>query len=185
MSPALAEAQRALYGTWRLFLGDANGLLFLGRSVAAFWRSYWATVICLIPAFLTSALFAPSEETVVADGMRGALAFILGVAAWPFVTYVVARLGDVQDRALTYLIAYNWAPVLIYTAGLPLAILATSGDTGGLGALLIYGLYLASMIFAWQVARLALGLPRDVAAAMVAVDILLGRLLYRLVGLFA
>lgn len=185
MTPALAEAQRSLYGTWRLFLGDANGLLFLDRSLAAFWRSYWATVVCLVPAFLTTALFAPSEETVVEVGVRGALVFVLGIAVWPFITYAVAQLGGVQDRALAYLIAYNWAPVLIYTAALPLALLATSGNAGPLGPLLIQGLYLASMVFAWQVARLALGVPRDIAVALVAVDVLVTRLLDRLIGLFA
>ena len=183
MSPALAEAQRSLYGTWRLFLGDANGLIFLERSIGAFLRSYRAIAVCLVPAFLTSALFASSEETVMATGVRGVVTFVLGIAVWPFVTHALAKAGGRQDRTIPYLIAYNWAPVLLYTAALPLAILASS-DAGGLATILILGLYMASLVFAWQVARLALALPPDIAAALVALDVLMTRLLDRLVGLF-
>jgi hypothetical protein len=149
------------------------------------WRSFFAAVICL-PAFLALNLFAWGSSGVPEGGLgRSLAAEVIGyVAAWAgfaLASLVVARSWGRGGAWLRFICAWNWTNVVQYLVLLALVV------PGGLAlpGWIAQGFVLAGLGYAawleWFATRHALEVAPWQAAFLVALDLLVGYAVWRLV----
>lgn len=170
-----------LAGAWRLMLGRPEGLNRLDTSLEGFWRSFGAIVL-IAPFALVTLLgqqLAIPDAAEPAPQLTGgwfvAKAFTLLVEwfAFPLVFALVARPFGLGSRYVPFIVARNWASVIIG---------AMVGAMNALQLLLLppaampYVLIAAIAIvlrFSYVVARLALAVSAGMAIPIVVLDLLL------------
>jgi hypothetical protein len=177
----VTEILRALYGAYRLARFDAGGLTFLDATPGGFWKSFFAAAIVL-PLYLL--LLAVRLQSDLPEGTPARflaielIAYVIGWVIYPLVMATVARLIDRERHYVRYIVAYNWASVWQNVLYLPVAILSVAGLlSGGIGSFIALAALTAVLVYAWFVARTALGLPGLHAVPLVALDIVLGLML--------
>lgn len=189
-----------LFGAWRLLRGDEGGFENFDVSLQGFWRSFWAVavgfalmVFILIADYRTQIAFAaqsPDYQFAVPQTIFLATEVVTGLLGWiVFLMLMVpfARAFGVASRYVAYVIAYNWASLLIICLSLPLALLVLSGVVSW-DVVLPFQLLLAMIFlaYAWFVALAGLGLSRLDAAAVVALETLVFLILsYPARGIYA
>ncbi len=184
--PDLDYFRHHLFGAWRLLRGDETGFDHFDTTEEGFWRSFWALGAAII---LTIPLSVADHRlgTVYAEQVEGyAFAAPLSIfLAAEFLTSVVGlivylllmvpflRAFGVAERYGTFVVAYNWASLLIVLLSLPLSI---AGFLGWLSweAVLPFELVLSLifLVYSWFIASVALNLSRLDAAAVVALELL-------------
>lgn len=173
-----AEIVASLYGAYRLARFDAGGHRAFNATVEGFWNSFWAAAL-VAPAYailLAMRFDAGMGEThplrfVLIEGVTYAMAWL----AFPVAMIGVARWLDRWDLFVPYIVAYNWAAAIQNVIYMPLAMLTVSGvlpaDAGNVLGLIAL-VYI--LIYGWFVAKTALAVPGTTAAAVVALDFVLG-----------
>jgi hypothetical protein len=186
----LREVSHGLFGAWRLVCRDPRAMDWFDRSVAGVWRSFWAAAICY-PGFLLLQVMQGDPSSLSWDVLLRYLAvssisYVIGWVAYPLTALPFCRWIAPEERALGFIVAYNWAQVL-QTA---LVLLVTA--FGALQLVPPYGLayaetvaYLAILVYEWFIARIALEAGAGAATALVLLDVVLTAFLTQLTMLIS
>ena len=176
--PTAGETLRALYGAYRLARLDAGGMAYFDASIGGFWRSFFAAVV-VAPFYALLIEMRYRTGVVEAAAARFAaveiIAYVIAWVAFPLAMVSVARVLEREERYLGYIVAYNWAAVLQNALYLPIAMIGVAGGVGA-GSANAAGLVALFLIlgYSWFVARTALAVAAGTAAAVVALDLVLG-----------
>jgi hypothetical protein len=178
----LREVSYGLYGAWRLAWRDPRAMAWFDRSLEGAIRSFWAAAIAY-PGFLVLLLlrFEPADwhaPAIYRIVLVESIGYVIGWCAYPLAALPFCRWLAPEERALGFIVAYNWSQVLQTALLLPLALF------GALHIAPSYAIayaelvaYLAILVYEWFIARIALdagGLP---ATVLVMLDFVLGAML--------
>jgi hypothetical protein len=167
----------ALQGFWRLLRLDPQGLRSFDRTPAGYWRS-WAALACAWPAGLTIS-FALRPELFAEHGFwRVALVQLLlsvtFLAGYALLVIQLARSIGRAERALDFLVPYNWAQA-------PGSVLLALAALVGSGAAVPLDLIaLAWYAFYGYLGYVGLGAGIGAAVAVALLDLVLSALLFRI-----
>lgn len=172
------EVSQALYGTWRLAWRDRQAMAWFDCSTAGAMRSFWAAAICY-PGFIVLLLLQLSPADIEAPAVYRILlvesiGYVIGWCAYPLAALPLCRWLAPEERALGFIVAYNWSQVLQTALQLPIV---------AFGALHIapdyaeYIALLAILVYEWFIARIALDAGALPATALVMLDVVLGAML--------
>lgn len=181
MLPSFAEISSSLYGAWRLIRLDDKAAKYFNLTIEGFWRSFFAAVISL-PYFVVAILWLPREAIEagmeVPDPLLSTVAYLLSWMVFPAVAIVFARMFELSQSYIGYIIAYNWAGALIAQPLLVLAMAEHAGliDANTMGALQM-PIFIFVLWYGWIIARRTLGAGPWLSCALVfiakMIDILL------------
>ncbi len=170
-----------LTGAWQVMLGRPDGLNRLDTSLEGFWRSF-AAVILLAPFALLSLISQQPllPESGVAEPLTGGTIALNGFAllvdwfAFPLIFALLAPPFGLGSRYVPYIVARNWASVLIA------AIVAVVHALHLLGvlpsALMPFALIVAIAValrFSYVIARTTLSVSVAMALPIVVLDLLI------------
>lgn len=174
---AVREVVYALYGAYRLCRFDPQGLAYFDATPGGFWRSFYSALL-IAPIHLVTTLVGLSNMTVRAGVERvvliEALSYVILVFAYPLIMYHICELLDRQRFYVAYVVAYNWAGVLLAALTLPAAVLAGGGLLPTAVAILLQlGIIALTSAMLWYIAKTTLQLAGAIAAMLVAFDLVL------------
>ena len=182
---AWTEVQTAVGGALRLAVGDRRGLKFFDTSIDGFWRSFRAGMICY-PLYLLLVSFRVTAAQWEMSGVVTILvvetiAFVISWVAYPLLILPVSRHLGREGRFLSFMVAYNWSQIpqtgLFVLVGLEGAAgLATPSAARSVSLLAV----VATLVYEWYIARVALTVTGTQATLVVIVDLLLGTSLGRI-----
>lgn len=193
--PDFIEIKRSLFGAWRLFCGDPNGLKEFDLSEGGFFRSF-AVVILIAPLYIASLI--TERSLVLAEHLNiddfsdsrfflvRALSLIVDWFAFPILMVFVTRQLSLGGRYAAFITVRNWA-------ALPAAALTTSPTLiYGIGLLPLTATTFATFIclvivlrFGWFIAKTTLMTNSVIAAGIMALDLVLSLVIGRLGDLLA
>jgi hypothetical protein len=175
---AWTEVQTAVVGALRLAIGDRRGLGLFDTSIDGFWRSFRAAVICY-PLYLLLVGLRVAAAQWEASGVAPILivetiAYVITWVAFPLLILSVARQLRRDDRFLLFMVAYNWSQipqtvvvVLVVLDGATGLLPPSEASFAGLLAII------ATLVYEWYIARVALAVTGAQAALVVIIDLLL------------
>lgn len=175
----LPEATHGLFGAWRLLHLDKSALQHFRADRTGFWNSFWAAAVVLPAVGLETLLLTVDEsgQPVAAGGVHAVLIYLqIFVIAWLLFPLVMAGVTDSINRGerfVLFVVAWNWSNIVRVAIVLPsVVIFAAEGvDTPGWGAALYLVAQLATLVYAWAVARIALDVPPMTAVMVVAIEL--------------
>jgi hypothetical protein len=181
----LEEIRNAFTGVWLLFIGRAEGLALMDRSVAGFWRSF-LTILLVMPtvALADLAHVRISGEGSFAPAFLATLPLLaLDFALLPLGLAAVAKPLGLTRTYVDFVVARNWgAPVASALLAVPLVL----NGAGWIGAemrdaasLVLFALVLR---YQWMALRLALRAEVAVALAVLVADVVISLALGALVS---
>jgi len=179
---AWAETRRALLGTLILARGDAQGMVAFDTSLDGFWRSFRAALICF-PFYMLLVLGRLDEgSAAAASGVRVAtvetIGYVISWTAFPLIILNLCRWLGRNDRFLAFMVAYNWCQVPQIVLFAAIALVGKGGlPTGVAHDGLALAAAIASLVYEWFVARVALNATVIEAVLVVIVDLLLATIL--------
>ncbi len=175
------EVLISLYGAWRLFLRDPRGIEWLDDSIEGFWKSFFCAVIVL-PVYVFWFLVRDGEaaeagfiRTFAVEG----IAYVIAWVAWPLVMAYVAPAIGRDDNYIRYIVAYNWSSGVQVAILLVVLVIEVSGLAPG-GIVAIFGVIatVLVLVYHWYVLRIGLEITGLPAAALVAGDFMLARVIH-------
>jgi len=184
---AWVEVRLALTGTLRLARGDRGGLSCFDRSLDGFWRSFRAAVICypLYLVLLTMRVSVAEWES--SGGWRivavETIGYVIGWVAFPLVMLTVTQRLGRAHRFFDFMVPYNWCQVpqsaLFVLVGLVSAggVLSTQASEA-----MDMAAAIATLLYEWFIARVALDTTGLVAIFVVLLDLVLGVFVSRITG---
>ena len=177
-----AYTRDSLAGAWQVLLGRPEGLNRLDTSIDGFWRSFGA-VILLAPFALLSLIgpqpAGPEGGEVIEAVTAGRLALyaIALLADWfsfPLVFAVIAPAFGLGSRYVPYIVARNWASVII---GAMVALVHVPRILGVLPLAATPYLLLAALAvalrFSYVLVRTTLAVSMAMALPIVVLDLLI------------
>ncbi len=177
--PSALEITRALYGAWRFARLDRGALRWFELSVEGFWRSFFAFAI-VAPGFAVLMYIEHAEVPVAAGAPRifvvDGIAYVLQCVAFPLAMVFLCRAIGRWDRYVGFVVALNWSVVLQMALIVPARLLAASDVAAGAGDTLFYFAVIAVLLYQWFITVTALEVSGWTAAAAVALDVLIGRI---------
>ena len=179
MATGWLEVQLALVGALRLARGDRGGLACFDRSLDGFWRSFRAAVICypLYLVLLTMRVSVAEWER--SGGGRiitvETIGYVVAWVAFPILMLTVTRWIGRGGRFFDFMVPYNWCQVPQSALFVLVGLESGSGvvNTRASEALDIVAA-LATLVYEWYIARVALETTGAAAAFVVLVDLVLG-----------
>jgi hypothetical protein len=184
---AWLEVQLALTGSLRLARGDRGGLACFDRSLDGFWRSFRAAVIAY-PLYLVLLFMRVTvAEWQGSGGWRivtvETIGYVIAWVAFPLLMLTVTRWIGRSHRFFDFMVPYNWCQVpqsaLFVLVGL-------ESDSGMLGTQASEAIdvvaAIATLVYEWYIARVALETTGYAAVFVVLVDLVLGVVISRVVG---
>jgi hypothetical protein len=191
--PSGDEIQHYLTGAWRLLMGKPDGVRLLDVSADGFWNSFFAIIVAL-PALLVGWVGIANEFGEPGGDFGGRLSIVLRLAVIDLTAWVVPLLGlglvarhaGFADRYVHFVVASNWASVVLVWLMLPLAILNVfvPGPSQLTDALSLV-VFLAALVLTWRLTNAVLGKGAAIATAVfVAVLFVSLFLILSLQGLF-
>jgi hypothetical protein len=184
---AWLEVQLALAGSLRLARGDRGGLACFDRSLDGFWRSFRAAVIAY-PLYLVLLFMRVTvAEWQGSGGWRivtvETIGYVIAWVAFPLLMLTVTRWIGRSHRFFDFMVPYNWCQVpqsaLFVLVGL-------ESDSGMLGTQASEAIdvvaAIATLVYEWYIARVALETTGYAAVFVVLVDLVLGVVISRVVG---
>jgi hypothetical protein len=177
MGGALIALTNGLQAALLLARGRPDAMRFIEPSAAGAARSFWAAIVCL-PAYLCLRLidWAEGGAPLRLGHALGIdlLGYVIGWAGFAVLSHRLATMLGRGERWPRFIALWNWCNVAQYVllvgAAIPQLLAAPLWvqQVAGLVAL-GWALWLE-----WYAARIALLVSRPTAAAMVAVDVLIG-----------
>ena len=184
---AWVEVQLALAGCLRLARGDRGGLACFDRSLDGFWRSFRAAVICYPLYLVLLAMRVSMAEWQTSGGWRivtvETIGYVVAWVAFPLLMLNVVRWIGRVDRFFDFMVPYNWCQVpqsaLFVLVGLVSAggVLSTQASEA-----MDLAAAIATLLYEWFIARVALDTTGLVAVFVVVLDLVLGVLISRVTG---
>ena len=170
-----------LAGAWQLMLGRPEGLNRLDTSIEGFWRSF-AAIVLLAPFAYLSLLSqmaleaaAATEAAPATGGSLGlnAIALLVDWFTFPLIFALLARPFGLASRYVPFIVARNWASVIIAAL---LAVVHTLHLVGVLPAAampyVLLGAIAVALRFSYLVARITLAASVAMAIPIVVLDLL-------------
>lgn len=156
--PPADDIQRYLVGAWRLMTGKRDGLALLDISADGFWNSFFAIVVALPPlivGWVGSANELGDDPAATASRFSYLLRLaIVDLGAWvlPLAALAVAApIAGIRDRFVHYVVAINWASVILAWLLLPVALLRlVVASTSSIFVLASIALFALSMVLTWR-----------------------------------
>ena len=184
---AWVEVQLALAGCLRLARGDRGGLACFDRSIDGFWRSFRAAVISYPLYLMLLAMRVSVAEWQQSGGWRivtvETIGYVVAWVAFPLLMLSVVRWIGRAHRFFDFMVAYNWCQVpqsaLFVLVGLVSAggvLSAQASEAMDMAAAI------ATLLYEWFIARVALDTSGVVAIFVVLLDLVLGVFISRITG---
>jgi hypothetical protein len=178
-STVWVEAQLALVGTLRLARGDRGGLSCFDRSLDGFWRSFLAAVISY-PLYLVLLTMRVS----VAEWERSGawrivtvetIGYVIAWVGFPLLIFYVVRWLGRAHRFFDFMVPYNWCQVPQSALFVLVGLVSVGGMLSAQASETIDMLAaIATLVYEWFIARVALDTTGLVAALVVLLDLVLG-----------
>jgi hypothetical protein len=179
MTGLFANLASNLAGAWAIMRGRADGLTRLDLSLEGFWRSF-AAIVLLAPfavlALISQQRLAAAAGEDPATGGLGleAVALLVDWLAFPLVFAILARPLGVGARYVPFIVARNWASVIIAA----MVALVHGAHILGLvpsqfAPVLLLVAVAVALRFSYVIARTTLGVPAAVAIPIVVLDLLI------------
>ncbi len=183
--PPWIEVQLAVGGALRLAVGDRRGLGFFDASLDGFWRSFRAAAICypfyLVLVALRVASVQWSRSGVPVIVIVETIDYVISWVAFPLLILPLARWIGRENRFLAFMVAYNWSQIPQTAL---FVIVGVDGATGLLPASSLHfatlAAAIASLVYEWYIARVALAVTGAQAMVVVIVDLVLSSALGRI-----
>jgi len=181
------EARRAITGTLRLARGDRGGLSWFDRSLDGFWRSFLAGVICYPLYLILVAMRVTEAQWQSSGGGRivtvETIGYVIAWVAFPLLMLNVTRWIGRAHRFFDFMVPYNWCQVP-QSALFVLVGLESESIIPGVQASQTIDVFaaIATLVYEWYIARVALDTTGAAAALVVLVDLVLGAFISRVVG---
>ena len=174
----MAYISVGLSGAVRLVKLDTQGFDYFGDTAADFWRSFLAAAL-VAPLFLLYLVIryvgSDTDGSFPVYIAAQILAYVITWLAFPLVILYLAPVLQKEDKAVRYLVAYNWLSVIQNGVYLPVVMLGITGtfaqDLSNFLAMIALIWVLGITLF---VTRKALEVPLGTAAGIVVMDLLLG-----------
>ncbi|HKM73973.1 MAG TPA: hypothetical protein VKG22_02850 [Stellaceae bacterium] len=184
---AWVEARLALAGTLRLARGDSGGLACFDRSLDGFWHSFRAAAISYPLYLMLLAMRVTVAEWQGSGGWRivtvETIGYVIAWVAFPLLMLTVTRWLGRAHRFFDFMVPYNWCQV---PQSVLFVLVGLEAETGILGAQASQAIdfiaAIATLVYEWYIARVALETTGSAAAFVVLVDLVLGVLISRVVG---
>jgi len=184
---AWVEVQLALAGCLRLARGDRGGLACFDRSIDGFWRSFRAAVISYPLYLMLLAMRVSVAEWQQSGGWRivtvETIGYVVAWVAFPLLMLNVVRWIGRAHRFFDFMVPYNWCQVpqsaLFVLVGLVSAggVLSTQASEA-----MDLAAAIATLLYEWFIARVALDTSGVVAIFVVLLDLVLGVFISRITG---
>jgi len=184
---AWVEVQLALAGCLRLARGDRGGLACFDRSLDGFWRSFRAAVISYPLYLMLLAMRVSVAEWQQSGGWRivtvETIGYVVAWVAFPLLMLNVVRWIGRAHRFFDFMVPYNWCQVpqsaLFVLVGLVSAggVLSTQASEA-----MDMAAAIATLLYEWFIARVALDTTGLVAIFVVLLDLVLGVFVSRITG---
>ena len=184
---AWVEVRLALTGCLRLARGDRDGLSCFDRSLDGFWRSFRAAVISYPLYLVLLAMRVSVAEWQNSGGWRivtvETIGYVVAWVAFPLLMLKAVRWIGRAHRFFDFMVPYNWCQVpqsaLFVLAGL----VSAGGVLGNQASEAIdIAAAIATLVYEWFIARVALDTTGLVAVFVVLLDLVLGVLISRVTG---
>ena len=184
---AWQEARLALAGTLRLAVGDRGALASFDRTLDGFWRSFRAAVICY-PLYLMLLTMRVSGAEWQRSGIWRiviveTIGYVIAWVAFPLLMLNVTRWIGRAQRFFDFMVPYNWCQV---PQSLLFVLVGIESESGLLGAnageTIDIVAAVATLVYEWYIARIALETTGSAAGFVVLVDLVLGVFLSRVSG---
>jgi hypothetical protein len=184
---AWQEARLAFAGTLRLAVGDRSALACFDRTLDGFWRSFRAALICYPLYLVLLAMRVSVTEWQRSGGWRivivETIGYVIAWVAFPLLMVNVTRWIGRTYRFFDFMVPYNWCQVpqsLLFVlvgieSGSGLLSANASGTIDVVAAV-------ATLVYEWYIARIALETTGSAAGFVVLVDLVLGVFLSRVSG---
>jgi hypothetical protein len=195
MPLAADEIRRSLNGTWQLLNRRPDGLNKFDCSLSGFVGSF-AAILVAAPPFI-AVLAAERLERGLAEPNAGlfddpALALATAAAffaAWitlPALAFGLSRILQIKYRLVPFVVAINWSSVLAsFFFGLPAALYALGLATENLASVYLFAFAIIIAQMRWFIAKTALAVSSEVAAALIAIDFAIEWLAHQALRLIA
>ena len=186
MSALVSDVTKALFGIWLIVKNRAGADKFFDISVEGFWRSFVAAILVLPANIIITALGILTAGEVsysVIDGLRDLLIYIINWLFYPLIVISACGYLNAHDKALKYIIPYNWAsiPAGYFFAFATLVGRSLEGSSFGAG--LLFVAYVVTIFLFFEIARRQLEISRLAAVGVVAFDFLFSIALISALGL--
>jgi hypothetical protein len=161
-----------LRGAWLVMLGRKEGFALLDITSDGFWRSFLAIVIGL-PALLATCFASAKWNSLVSELSTTQFiirSFLIELIAWvlPFIALglVIGRLG-LGSRFATYVVAMNWASLIIVYFMLPIDLLGVFLAYDHIALTLLSAAYLvAAIIFLFLITHMSFATEFAISIAL-------------------
>jgi hypothetical protein len=176
----VGEAITALRGCLRLLRGDPYAFADFNVSIDGFWRSFAVIVpqaVLAYPLFLSQHQFA--IEGAALDGTAAPeldlvkeYVFLIAILVlWPVAAAILARILNVAEHFVRYIIVYNWMSLpAVVIAVIPSLIHLSFAPDIAVTSTLFISVHLIFAVVSWIVARRALEVSGAIAFAFVLAD---------------
>ena len=188
----IAYVRANLVGAWEVMLGRSQGLARLDTSIEGFWRSF-GVIVLVAPFALLSFLgeeplvpeSAPTDASAVSLPLF-AVAVMVDWVSFPLIFTFVARAFGLGSHYVPFIIARNWASVIV---GAMIAVLDALHLLGIVPSTImpfaVLGALVVALRFSYVVARTALGVSMAVALPVVVLDYVVSLTIWSLFRPFA
>lgn len=184
---AWLEVQLALAGSLRLARGDRGGLACFDRSLDGFWRSFRAAVIAYPLYLVLLVMRVTVAEWQGSGGWRivtvETIGYVIAWVAFPLLMLTVTRWIGRSHRFFDFMVPYNWCQVPQSALFVLVGLESASGMLGTQASEAIdIVAAIATLVYEWYIARVALETTGSAAGLVVLVDLVLGVVISRVVG---
>jgi hypothetical protein len=184
---AWVEVQLALAGCLRLARGDRSGLSCFERSLDGFWRSFRAAIISYPLYLVLLAMRVSVGEWQNSGGWRivtvETIGYVVAWVAFPLLMLNVVRWLGRAHRFFDFMVPYNWCQLPQSALFVLVGLVSASGLLGTrLSEAIDILAALATLLYEWFIARVALDTTGAAAALVVLLDLVLGVVISRITG---
>ena len=182
MIPRRDELVRSVAAAWRLFLGDPRAMAGFDLTVEGFWRSF-AVIVPIAPFYFAAALverqlrLTGSVAEAFGEGRFFAVKAAIMAIDWvalPIVLALVARPLGIARNYAGFIVARNWASLLIVIPDTAVAVAFGLGLIGtDIAGFLLLAVLVVILRYRYVIARIALGAGIGFAIAITFADLLL------------
>ena len=177
MLPTISQIAMALHGVWLIACRKPISEVHFDISKEGFWKSLFAAVLVL-PANILITFFSRISLSETDYGLHQALQDLLIYSitwlVYPLLIINGCIFFDKRERALAYLVPYNWASVTL--GHILAAVTIASGHASDSSSLMLFLLtivYAVAIFLFFEVARQGLKISKLAAIGVVTFDFIL------------